>query len=210
MPPRLLVFDLDGTLADTQDDLADAVNATRAWAGLPPIALADIRLAIGDGARALIQRTVPFQGPVEEPLRHFIGYYGTHFDLRTRLYPGALNVLEASRGRIRTVLTNKPERISRKILKALGVADHFESVIGGDSLPTRKPDPAGLKELMSRHKVAASAILLIGDSTVDVATAQAAGVACAAILGGYADPKALEASRPDFLLESLEGLIPLL
>ncbi len=207
---RLLVFDLDGTLADTQDDLADAVNATRAWAGQPPLALPEIRLSIGDGAKALIQRTVPFSGPVEEPLRYFIGYYGTHAVVRTRLYPGAMEVLEASRPLTRAVLTNKPERISRRMLKALDIAGHFESVIGGDTLPTRKPDPAGLLSLTAKHGVPAAETLLIGDSPVDVATAKAAGIACAAVRGGYAAPGALEASGPEYLLGSLAELIPLL
>ncbi len=210
MPPRLLVFDLDGTLADTQDDLADAVNATRAWAGMPPLPLEEIRLAIGDGAKALIARTVPCPGPVEEPLRYFIGYYGTRSVVKTRLYPGVAEVLEASQERVRAVLTNKPERISRRMLQALGIAEHFESVIGGDSLPTRKPDPAGLLALLERHAVGASEALLIGDSPVDVATARAAGVACAAVLGGYAAPGALEAAKPEFLLESMAGVVDLL
>lgn len=206
---RLLLFDLDGTLADTQADLADAVNATRAWAGLPPLGLDPIRSAIGDGALALIQRTVPGVEP-EAAVRHFIVHYGTHHAVKTRLYPGALETLEATTTLLRAVVTNKPERISRRILSTLGVAPHFIDLIGGDTLPVRKPDPGGLLEVMRRRRTPPEHTLMIGDSPVDVAAARAAGVASVAVAGGYADPAALEAAGPDFRLDSLAGLPALL
>jgi phosphoglycolate phosphatase len=210
MPFRLILFDLDGTLADTQADLAAAVNATRRWAGLPPLGLPAIRGAIGDGARVLIERTVSFSGPVEEPLRFFIDYYGTHYAVETRLYPGVPEMLEATRDRLRAIVTNKPERISRKILKALAVDGHFVDVIGGDSLPARKPDPAGILALMARHGIPQAETLMVGDSPVDIAAARAAGVACAVLESGYGDPAALQASSPDFLLRDLRGLLKIL
>ncbi len=207
MPVRLILFDLDGTLADTQADLAAAVNATRRWAGLPPLPLPDIRGAIGDGARALVERTVPVPGALEGALRFFLAHYGAHCVEETRLYPGVPEVLEVSRDRLRAVVTNKPERISRRILEALGVGGHFVDIVGGDSLPVRKPDPAGVLALMARHGIPPAETLMVGDSPVDVATARAAGVACAAVAGGYAEPGALRAAGPDFLLEDLRGLI---
>ena len=210
MPVRLILFDLDGTLADTQADLAAAINATRHWAGLPPLGLPAIRGAIGDGARALIERTVPFPGPVEEPLRFFIGYYGSHCAVATRLYPGVPEMLEATRDRLRAIVTNKPERISRKILEAFAVDAHFVDVIGGDSLPARKPDPAGILAVMARHGIPAAETLMVGDSPIDVAAARAAGVACAGVAGGYADPAALREAKPDFLLKDLRGLLTIL
>ena len=203
---RLIIFDLDGTLADTQDDLAAAVNATRAFRGLPPLGLPGIRSAIGDGARSLVERTVGREG-VEESLGHFIHYYREHSVVKTRLYPGVLEVLRATEDRIRAVVTNKPERISRRILKALEVDGHFVEVIGGDTLPVRKPDPAAVLGLLQRHSIPPDSALMVGDSPIDVATAKAAGIASAALRGGYADPGALEASRPDFLLVSLGDLL---
>ena len=206
MPFRLIIFDLDGTLADTQEDLAGAVNATRAWVGLPPLDLSGIRAALGEGAKVLIERTVPFEGPVEEPLRYFIGWYGTHYAERTRLYPGVVEVLEATRDRLRAVVTNKPERISRKILQALGVAEHFVEVIGGDTLPVRKPDPAAVLALLRRHAVPPGEVLVVGDSPVDIATARAAGVKVAVVDSGYADPVALKAAGANFLFPDLAGV----
>lgn len=210
---RLLLFDLDGTLADTEEDLAGAVNATRAWAGLAPLPLEAVRAAVGDGAHVLIARTVPFQGPVEEPLRHFIGVYGTRCTGRTRLYPGIAEALEATRDRVRCVVTNKPEHISRRILERLGVDGHFADVIGGGTLPARKPDPGAVRILLERHGMAPADAVLIGDSPVDVETARAAGIASVALASGYAARADLQAAGPDHILENalclkalLEGL----
>ena len=206
MALRLIIFDLDGTLADTQDDLAASVNATRGFRGLPPLGLPEIRSAIGDGARSLVERTVGTRD-VEASLAHFIQHYRDHSVVKTRLYPGVREVLEATRDRLRAVVTNKPERISRRILKALEVDGHFVEIIGGDTLPVKKPDPAAVLGLLGRHAVKSSEALLVGDSPVDVATAKAAGISSAALRGGYADPAALEASRPDLLLSSLGELL---
>lgn len=204
MAVRLIIFDLDGTLAETLEDLAEAVNAVRGARGLPPLDLASVRGAVGEGARSLVARTV---GPGEAPLREFLERYADHCLDRTRLRPGAREVLEATRDRIRAVLTNKPEAVSRRILDALGVGGHFADVVGGDTFPTRKPDPAGVLALLGRHALPPGEALLVGDSPIDVATARAAGIASAGILGGYAEPGSLEAAKPDLLLPGLEDLL---
>lgn len=200
---RLIIFDLDGTLADTQEDLAGSVNATRAFRGLPPLSIPDIRSAIGDGARALVARTVGGAG-LEESLAFFLAHYRQHCMDRSRLYPGVTEVLEGTRDRIRSVLTNKPERISRRMLQAFKVDHHFADVVGGDSLKVKKPDPAGALRLLG--DLPRSQAVLVGDSPVDVATARAAGIRAVAVAGGYADPEALRASAPDLLLPSIRDL----
>jgi phosphoglycolate phosphatase len=175
-----VIFDLDGTLVDSLDDLTAAINHVRAGLALPPLRRESVAAGVGEGARRLVERTVETRRPeeVDAALVAFLEYYGAHALDRTRLYPGMGAVIERLRRRgVRlSVLSNKPAALSRAILGGLGVLPCFVAVIGGDTLPARKPDPAGVHSLCLTAMVEEAETVLVGDSLVDARTAGAAGV----------------------------------
>jgi phosphoglycolate phosphatase len=188
---RGVIYDLDGTLVDSREDLADSVNAMLAQLGLPQRAPDLIHGFIGEGAERLIRRSL---GPVHEerypeaaPI--WKKEYRRRLLARTRLYPGIGDLLR-SLPDARAVLTNKPGAFAREILRGLGVADAFGAVLGGDEAP-RKPAPEGLLRICGILRVPRDQVLLVGDSAVDLATGRAAGVRVCAVTWGLGDRAAL-------------------
>jgi phosphoglycolate phosphatase len=187
--PAGIVFDLDGTLVDSRLDLAAAVNATRERLGLAALPVDAIAAMVGEGARTLLRRALPESidgAAFDDALALFLDLYFDRCLDATRAYPGIADLLTALSPRFPlAVLTNKPERHSRRILEALGLARYFDPLIGGDTLPVRKPDPGGLVHIAAHWATAAPRLLLVGDSDVDVATAQAAGSPLALVSWGF-------------------------
>jgi phosphoglycolate phosphatase len=184
-----VVFDLDGTLVDSRLDLAAAVNATRERLGLPPLAVDAVTAMVGEGARTLLRRALPesIDGDAfEGAMALFLDLY---FDCcldATRAYPGIDELLAALAPRYPlAVLTNKPERHSRRILDGLGLTSRFAAIVGGDTLAARKPDPVGLHHLARVWSTTADRLLLVGDSGIDAVPAQAAGAALALVTWGF-------------------------
>lgn len=194
------VFDLDGTLIDSRADLAAAVNhVLRSFAldELPPPTLYGY---VGEGARVLVERALGAEHAelVDPALHRFMRYYGEHLLDATRPYSGVVEVLGAlaARGVTLSVLTNKPAAMSRSILDGLGLAVRFVAIVGGDSLPVRKPDPAGIAHLLHRTNTARERMLLVGDSPIDLRTARAADVAFCGVAWGLV-PDTLANCRPE-------------
>jgi len=190
MQPAVAVFDLDGTLIDSAADLHRAVNHTLTELGCAPLPLAEVRSMIGDGVSLLIARALAARQCTVDPataLPLFLNHYEADPAELTRLYPGVHATLERLRARGVTlaICTNKPARVTRVILGRLGIEQHFSRVIGGDSLPFRKPDPRALLKLLQDLGAAPAAALMVGDSEVDAATAQAAGVPFVLMTHGY-------------------------
>lgn len=191
MSPALVIFDLDGTLIDSAADLAAAVNALLAGFGGEPLPLAQVRPMIGDGVAMLIARALAARGlepsDPEAAAREFMRHYASMATSRTRAFPGVRAALEALRtdAIALAVCSNKPERITRDILQSLGLAGYFPRVVGGDSLPFRKPDPRVLLAVLEEFAVPPAAALLVGDSEVDAATARAADVRFVLMRHGY-------------------------
>jgi phosphoglycolate phosphatase len=211
MPPSLIVFDLDGTLIDSAADLAAGVNAMLADFGCEPLPVGEVRRMIGDGvamlvARALAARDCP-QADAARAAGIFMRHYESDATSLTTAYPGAVQALRALRAADipLAVCTNKPACITAGILDALGLAGYFTRVIGGDSLPYRKPDPRVLLTLLEAFGTSAESSLLVGDSEVDAATAGAAGVPFVLMKHGYRRGPA-EAIRCIAALDSLEEL----
>jgi phosphoglycolate phosphatase len=207
-----VAFDLDGTLIDSRADLAGATNHVLRTFGLPEIPPRSVFALVGDGARRLVERAL---GPdraddVDEGVRRFLAYYGEHLLDTTGLYPGVRAALDAlgEAGATLSVLSNKPEGLSRTILAGLGVAASFRAVVGGDTLPTRKPDPAGLDLLRRLTRTPPARMLLVGDSPVDIATARNAGTAFCGVGWGF-DLERLRAERPPCVVESAWELVAL-
>lgn len=211
-PPKLLVFDLDGTLIDSKQDLIESVNAVRAHMQLPQLPGPLIASYVGNGAPVLIRKAM---GPeasddvVAKALDYFVRYYHDHSLDNTRLYPGCKDVLDAAKDKqiACAILTNKPVRISRHILDGLGVSQFFFQVYGGNSFPTKKPDPQGLHSLVSEAGVQPSETLMIGDSSVDIMTARNAATRSVGLTYGL-QPESLREVPPDILLDRMEDLIP--
>jgi phosphoglycolate phosphatase len=210
--PRLLIFDLDGTLIDSKQDLISSVNATRAYMQLPALPGDLVASYVGNGAPVLIRKAM---GPeasdsqVETALDYFIRYYHDHCLDATRLYPGALETLESARDKQihLAILTNKPVRISHVILDGLGLEGTFFRIYGGNSFPAKKPDPIGIDTLREESKVAAEHTVMVGDSSVDIQTARNAKVFSVGLTYGL-QPESLKQVPPDLLLDRMEDLIP--
>lgn len=207
----LIVFDLDGTLIDSSEDLAVSMNATRAYAGLEPLDPSLIYSYVGNGAPVLVRRalgTAASEALVEDALKFFLQFYRKHALQHTRLYPGIREVVEEllADGNKLAVLTNKPVRISRDIIAALGLGDHFVQIYGGDSFPTKKPDPTGMHALLADTATMHDDSLLVGDSGVDVQTARNARVRSCGVLWGF-QPEAFELNAPDILVSTPAELL---
>jgi phosphoglycolate phosphatase len=190
-----IAFDLDGTLVDTAPDLIATLNLVLEEAGLKPVPFEEARNLVGGGARILIERGLKLEkakvSPAEQDrmLARFLVHYEIHLTDSSVPFPGAvemLDVLEAS-GAILVVCTNKLERFSIKLLEALGIADRFSCIAGSDTFPMRKPDPGHLLGAVSRAGGHSSAVVMVGDSKTDVATARAAKVPVIAVSFGYSD-----------------------
>ena len=182
MTYRLYVFDLDGTLVDSRRDLAEAANALLERCGGRPLAEETIGRMVGEGAAALVARVFAAAGVDAPPdaLARFLTIYDRRLLNHTRPYPGIPDALErlAARAPL-AVLTNKPLAATRLILEGLALTRYFaaDSVVGGDGPFKRKPDPAGLLNLMTRAGASPPETLLIGDTAVDWQTAKQGGAA---------------------------------
>lgn len=185
---RLIVFDLDGTLIDSRQDLTNSINAMLAEFGRQPLPEEIIATYIGDGAGMLVRRALgdPESTPeneafVENALQHFLAHYREHKLDHTYVYPGVFASLDAMRAtpsgipRKMAVLTNKPVRPSVDICEALGLSRSMFRIYGGNSFASKKPDPEGLNTLIREAEVSPHETLMIGDSSVDILTARRAG-----------------------------------
>lgn len=213
MKVDLLLFDLDGTLADTSRDVAGAMNYVLRGEGLPELPVETIVRFVGHGVRRLIERSLgalgsSVDGAEDRMYERFLGWYRQHMLDQTRLYPGVADTLERLHGRRMAVVTNKPEEPSRLILEGLGVASRFSAVVGGDSLDRKKPDPLPVTYLLERFGLDASRTLLVGDTAVDIATAQAAGIRSCVVTYGYAYQEDL--SGADASIDAFPELVALL
>ena len=209
-PKRLLIFDLDGTLIDSQRDLANSVNASRDHLGLAPIEDQLIYSYVGNGAPVLIRRALGPEAPqtdVDKALEFFLHFYHDHMLEHTKLYPGvrlALDRLHQAGHRL-AVLTNKPWRISEAIVEGLGLKAHFQRVYGGNSFAEKKPHPVGIDTLVSELNWARETTIMVGDSSVDIRTARNAGVMACGVTYGF-QPETLKTDPPDLLIDNMTEL----
>src|SRR5580704_17905198 len=206
---RLLIFDLDGTLIDSERDLAASVNAMLLNYGRKELPIDVIGTYIGDGAPMLIRRALGDPADrefLQEALNYFLLYYREHKLDTTCLYDGIREALQQIGGndgarRQMAVLTNKPVRVSRNILAGLCMDGAFFQVYGGNSFDTKKPDPLGANTLISEAGVTAEETVMVGDSQVDVLTARNAGMWSIGVTYGFA-PRTLEQVVPDVLVDT--------
>lgn len=187
--PRLVVFDLDGTLIDSQQDLAESANAMLETYGAPPLAVETVASMVGDGSRQLVERALAATSvttDVSTALSRFLEIYARRLVVHTTLYRGIRDALEALAPHATlAVLTNKPEALSRRVLDAFDLSGFFTWIIGGDSSFPRKPDPQGLLHLIAVSGATPETTAVVGDSMVDVETARRAGATVVAARYGF-------------------------
>jgi len=191
---KLLIFDLDGTLADTGRDIADALNYALEPFGHERYSVEETKAMVGSGMSTLIGSLVPSSPPFEKDgavdakelaISRFIAYYSKHLLDNTTAYPSVKETLLKLGACKKAVLSNKREEYSRQILRGLGLLEHFELVWGSDSVREKKPSPVPVLDLMDRFGVAKEETAIIGDSNYDVDAGRAAGVKVIGVTYGF-------------------------
>jgi phosphoglycolate phosphatase len=210
---RVVIFDFDGTLADTWRDLAAALNRTLADAGLAPVEGPQVKAWIGDGALKLLANALPELERAPERLESHYERFRAHYDRccldTTDLYPGMAQCLETLSGETLAVLSNKPVRFLHRIIDGLGLKSVFGAVLGGDTLAIRKPDPAVLVHVLERLGSRDAEVWMIGDSAIDVETGRAAGARTIGCGWGLRGHEELRAAGAEFLLEHPREIAPI-
>jgi phosphoglycolate phosphatase len=213
---KLLIFDLDGTLIDSRLDLVHSVNAMLKHFKRPELPGEVIASYVGDGAPMLVRRALgdpKDEGFLKEALEYFLAYYRVHKLDHTHVYDGIKESLTAilnsnGVGRKMAVLSNKPVHPSRAIVDALGLSQFFVHVYGGNSFPTKKPDPEGARKLLVEVKSQPRETAIIGDSSIDVITARNAGTWSCGVTYGFA-PHTLCEAPPDVTIDQPRELAEL-
>jgi phosphoglycolate phosphatase len=215
---QLVIFDLDGTLIDSRLDLVHSVNAALRHIGRPELPENVIASYVGDGAPVLIQRALGGETidetVVRRGLEFFLSYYREHKLDHTTVYAGIVEALAAIRHsangsrRKLAVLTNKPVIPSRAIVEALGLSPYFLQVYGGNSFPTKKPDPEGARNLLEETGVSAAHAAIVGDSHTDIETGKNAGMWTVGVTYGFA-PQTLADASPDVVVDHPKELAEL-
>jgi phosphoglycolate phosphatase len=212
---KLLIFDLDGTLIDSREDLANSINAMLIHFGKKELPHEVIASYIGDGAPMLVRRSLgdpDDENFVQDAVLYFMGWYREHKLDTTYVYDGvkeALAAIQKSRNTASNgetvplkmaVLSNKPVGPTRTIVEALGLGPYFFQVYGGNSFHTKKPDPAGVQILLDEAGAEPEETIIIGDSDIDVLTARNSGVYSVGVTYGLA-PHTLQDAPPDVLID---------
>jgi len=209
---RLIVFDLDGTLVDSVEDICLSANAALEALTIPPLPHEKIRGYIGDGESTLIQRLLPPDKTdlFQKAHQLYLDYYGKHLVDTTRPYPGVVEALAKWRGEYRmAVLTNKRYSFASVMLDQLSLSRFFFAIRGGDSFPTRKPDPQGLLSIIREAGAMPDETLMVGDMRNDILTGKAAGAITCGLTYGIR-PDQLIACPPDFLVDRFPDLFELI
>lgn len=208
---RAVLFDFDGTLADTYPGIAASVNHIRAGYGLPPISLDEVRRNVGRGPAYLMEQTVP-AGDVNDNVERYKAHQPSAMHSGTHLFPGvaaALAALKAVALKL-AICSNKPRALTLDLLSYFRLANCIDVVVGPEDVPRPKPAPEMLTMALERLHVSPAEALYVGDMVVDIETARGAGVRVWVVATGSNDRATLEAGRPDRLLESLRELPALL
>ncbi|MFO7569185.1 MAG: HAD-IA family hydrolase [Smithellaceae bacterium] len=202
---ELMIFDFDGTLADTKDDLVVAVNHTLSYFKLSPRTEEDIVSFVGDGVTQLIERSLGISRDryISEAMNVFTDYYGEHLVDRTKLCPGVEDVLRHYAHKKKVIVTNKRTRFAKTIAAHLGIEQCFLEIIGADTTPYQKPDVRIMDYVLNRHGAPREKTVIIGDGKNDIALAASTGIFCCACLNGLGKREDLLAMNADVYCENI-------
>jgi phosphoglycolate phosphatase len=206
---KLIVYDLDGTLIDTLDDITVSANHMLRQLGSPFIDRQVIRAYVGRGLHDLVARCLQSadEARIAEGMKVYRRFYSQHMLDQSCVYPYAREVLTYFQPRAQAVITNKPDPYATQMLQALGIAAFLCAIIAGDGPYPKKPNPASLRALMERTGAGVEQTVFIGDSCVDIETGRQAGVFTVAVTHGLEDPQVLAAGRPDRIFSDFSQML---
>jgi len=214
MDSELIIFDLDGTLIDSSDDIAWAANRTLVYMGYNEMDLDAIKEGIGWGVKTLLQKLMPQEGTerIDEARVKFLEYYWDHLTVNTILYPGVRETIDYFKDHDKkmAIVTNKPIKFTEKILNELALKDFFLMVLGGDSLMNRKPDPEPVEKVISTLGVTKGKTVFVGDSKIDGETGKRAGIFTIGVEYGFRGRKELEEAGFDVIISEFPELTRIL
>ena len=213
-----LIFDLDGTLIDSREDLALSVNSLLSDLGYEPLSVEQIGTFIGDGTPKLAERSLRAVGELEsmddprfpQLFEQLLHYYGENIANRSTVYPGVYEVLDQLHSHPMAVVTNKPAQFTRPVLETFDLDSYFSFTAGGDSYDRKKPDPFPLQEAMKALGVSPDRCIMTGDGDTDIKAGQAAGIYTIAAVYGYRPPEELQGLEPDFTINAFRDLLPII
>ena len=208
---KLLIFDLDGTLVDTRQDVANSFNHALNEYGLHSRSLEEITRAVEEGIEKLIEKCISSCSSKtnlnkKKILQLFRNHYQVHCVYNSAPYPGVMDFLEKHAHLKMAVLSNKPERYCRIIFKRLKMSSFFSAVVGGDTVSGKKPDPSGARSILKSFNLPGEQALMIGDSAPDVLAARSAGMPCVGILNGMGMKEPLLAAEPEYMIDGFSQL----
>lgn len=219
---KLLIFDLDGTLADTSQDITDALNYALKPFGVREFSVAETKAMVGSGISKLLQSLVPpdaaisdkyvlksmqAESPADLVIKRFLEHYDNHLINNTVAYASVKDILSKLGDYRKAVLSNKREVYSRRVLEGIGILQYFDVVLGSDSVREKKPSPVPILDLMKMYAVSAEESLIIGDSNFDIEAGKAAGVKVVAVTYGFRSRELLKDA--DYLIDSFDKLLPI-
>ncbi len=215
---KLLIFDLDGTLADTGQDITNALNYALEPFGVREYSLEETKAMVGSGISKLLESLIPHDSPVADGMRNYNGqkpeelvlsrfleYYDNHLIDNTDAYPHVKETLTKLDGYKKTVLSNKREVYSKRVLKGLDILEYFDLVWGSDSVREKKPSPVPVLDMMQYFQVSQDETILVGDSNFDVEAGKSAGIKVVAVTYGFRSRDYL--TNADVVIDSFDELI---
>lgn len=209
MSLELVIFDLDGTIVDTCEDITNAINFCLKNYGVSGFTINEVKKMIGEGVRKFIEKALEERGLskdlIEDILNCFINYYSEHISDFSRPYQGVVETLEKLKGIKKVVISNKLTNLSIKTLSNLGLINHFDFVAGNDFFSEQKPSPLPILKTLEKFKIKKENALIVGDSNLDIEAGKAAGIKVVAVTYGYRERKLLKDA--DFIIDRFEDLI---
>ncbi len=203
------IFDLDGTLIDSREDLVLSVNHALKTLGQAELPGDTIAGYVGDGVRNLLTSCLAHsdrQDLLDRAILLFQGHYGEHLLDHTRLYAGVMDILKWLQGKKMAVVTNKPEGFTLRILEGLGIRCYFDPVLGGDSTPFKKPNPEPILKVLQQWKIDAGETLVVGDSPNDIVAGKKSQTLTCGLTQGFRSRKEIQDSNPDWTIDSISEI----
>ena len=204
---KLLIFDLDGTLTDTAQDIADAINYALKPFSPKIYSVEETKAMVGSGISKLLESLLPNKDAIskEAVTKRFLEYYANHLLDNTKVYPHVKETLSKLSGYKKAVVSNKRELFSKTILDRLGISEFFDIIFGSDSVPEKKPSPVPILKLLEISNVTRNEALIIGDSNYDIESGRAAGIKTVAVTYGFRSREVLKDA--DFIIDSFNELL---
>lgn len=205
---KLIIFDLDGTLIDSKKDIAQATNHTLGVLGLPVLEEEIIYGYVGEGVKKLLAQCLGRNDHdlLENAWQIFCTHYHQHLLDNTVLFPGVEETLRYLGFLDKIIISNKPDQFCLPILEGLSILPYFRMVLGGDSLPSRKPDPASIYPVIQKFALRPEQVMIVGDSGIDIECGKRAGIYTCGVTYGFRSREELERAQADFLIDHFEGL----